>query len=441
MRYCAKFVTCVLLLAGSGFAQSPCPTTSVSNKMICLIPQLFGPAGLVLPSIGHEAHFSSAFQNNFTPMNTAIGSQLTNLPLASPAAGIVYTFDPSLGVATREASSLGPILSERGETLGKRRLYLAFTYQYFSFDKIDGAALNRIPAVFQHEDVLGIGVGEGVLGDPSFERDVIDTLNDVRLRVHQSTFFVSYGLTDRVDVSVAIPIMSVRMDVTSNATIVTNTNTVFHAFEGGASNKTFRAQRSATGVGDVTFRVKGTAYRGERHSVAAGLDVRTPTGDEENFLGSGTVGVKPFMAWSYGARVSPHVNIGYEWNGDSLLGGDPLTGTKGSLPNQFFYTIGADAALSSNVTVSFDLLGQALTNARQVQVTPFTDLGNSAGVRRTYDNISFSAPGTYSVVNGAVGFKARPTANLLVSGNLILKLNDGGLRSKVIPMVGLSYTF
>ena len=57
-----------------------------------------------------------------------------------------------------------------------------------------------------------------------------------------------------------------------------------------------------------------------------GLDLRVPTGDEENLLGAGAPGVKPFMAWSASYDTfSPHFNFGYLWNGSSILAGDPIT--------------------------------------------------------------------------------------------------------------------
>src|SRR5687768_9091419 len=76
-------------------------TTLGRRKLAFLIPNLFGPTGLTLPNPTHQAHFDSSFQANFGPFNTAIASQLTSLPIPSPASGLVYTFDKTLGVYTR----------------------------------------------------------------------------------------------------------------------------------------------------------------------------------------------------------------------------------------------------------------------------------------------------------------------------------------------------
>ena len=55
------------------------------------------------------------------------------------------------------------------------------------------------------------------------------------------------------------------------------------------------------------------------------------------------MGAKPFAALSFiYKRFSPHINLGYQWNGDSLLSGDVGTGRKEDLPDQLLYVAGID---------------------------------------------------------------------------------------------------
>ena len=70
---------------------------------------------------------------------------------------------------------------------------------------------------------------------------------------------------------------------------------------------------SALGIGDLRLRGKYVAWRDakEKSAVAVGLDLRLPTGDAYNFLGSGTWGIRPFVIYSYSARVSPHASAGF----------------------------------------------------------------------------------------------------------------------------------
>ena len=107
-----------------------------SGKLATLFEDVFGPRGLVVNSqqvlpdgSTHSAHFNSAFQSNFTQFNVAFVSQLTALPLPSPAAGFTYAFDPATGTFRRTTRSFGPILAERAETIGRGRLSVGFNYQ------------------------------------------------------------------------------------------------------------------------------------------------------------------------------------------------------------------------------------------------------------------------------------------------------------------------
>ncbi len=201
----------------------------------------------------------------------------------------------------------------------------------------------------------------------------------------------------------------------------------------------------------MLLRGKYELYHGERIGFAAGVDVRLPTGDEENFLGSGTVGVKPFGVVSYRARVSPHAEIGYEKNGKSLLAGSFVgtpTNTKGSLPDRFVYTVGADVSIVKRLTGAFDFYGQRLFGVPQLFSNPYTDLGHCSDLvcttltaGTTHPDLGVRTGVDYNILNASFGLKYRLLRNLVVSGNVLVKLDDNGLRSTTVPLVGASYNF
>ena len=409
-------------------------TANQSSKLAFTIPDLFGPGGLTLPNPDHDAHFDSSFQQNFGPFTTAVASQLSSLPVPSSASGFTYTFDPALGVYNRSAESFGPILTERAETLGKGKFYAGFAYQHFKFSSLDGTDLRRFPSVFTHIQSTA---------DPLIKQDLITTNNLVDAQIGQFTSFFTYGLMNRLDVSVAIPMVSASIGAVSTATIQrigTGTNDTIHYFLDGNGNHTdhkqFSANGSASGIGDVLLRVKGTAVNGKRARLALGVDVRMPTGDEYNFLGSGAAGVKPFVAVSTRTgKISPHVNLGFQWNGSSVLAGDIRTGARGHLPNQFTYAAGFDAGVSKTFTFAFDVLGQEVMSAQRLNQVPFT-----AANGKVFQQIAFSRE-SLNITNGSVGFKVAPISTLLVSANFIFQMNNAGLRSRVVPLVGVSYAF
>jgi hypothetical protein len=56
----------------------------------------------------------------------------------------------------------------------------------------------------------------------------------------------------------------------------------------------------------------------------------------------------------------------------------------------------------------------------------------------TFSACEASAQG---ICSGSLGIKYRPFGNLVLTGNVLLKMNNSGLRSTAIPLVGLSYSF
>src|SRR5262249_2968262 len=142
--------------------------------------------------------------------------------------------------------------------------------------------------------------------------------------------------------------------------------TLFHAFANSGS---------ATGIGDVTVRLKGGVARFAGLHLAAAVDFRFASGNALNYLGAGALGIKPFIILSGGGRVSPHANLGYQWNGQSILAGN-VTGTdvffqttfgtlgnglpstqllvqngpatKAKLPDNYYYSLGIDVGATRN---------------------------------------------------------------------------------------------
>jgi len=411
----------VLLVAGA-MGQS-------SNKLAFLIPDIYGPEGLTLENPDHFAHFTSSFQSNFTPFNAAMARQLTSLPIPSPASGFTYSFDRSLGVYTRSAKSLGPILAERAETIGKDKFLFGMTYQHFVFNSIDGVNLRDVPVIFQH----------AAAANPDYVKDIITTDNFIDAHVTQATGFMTYGLSNRVDISVAVPILTVSLAATSHAVIRrigTGTATEIHTFgtANGGSEKTFSSAATASGIGDTIGRLKVTAVKWSGGGLAAALDARLPTGDEYNFLGSGALGVRGFLAASGQlGPVSPHVNIGYEWNGKSVLAGNVTQGVKEKLPPAIVYAGGGDVGLTQKLTLALDVFGERV-RADRVESKTFV-----AADGQRFPGIGFQTA-TYQVLSGSAGFKINPGGRFIVTVNTLFRLNHTGLRSKVVPLIGLSYT-
>jgi len=447
------------LLVGSVVASlsaQTCSNTSTNNRLICSVPQLFGPGGLTLPNNAHEAHFASSSLNTFRPLNTAIGEELSSLLLGSSGSGVSFTYDAKLQTSVSTEESFGPILTDRPETLGPKKIAVGVAYQYFGFGEIDGLHLDRLPAVLKHEVPPGST-------PQKYQNDYHDTSNKVSLNLHQVTVYGDYGVTRNLDVSIAVPIERVHLGVTSNAFIVrtqpcelnhscTDTGVgsdpsgtlcgEFHYFDASSCtaqftsvSKTFQNGGESSGVGDLILRAK-YALKGEKYAVAGGVDVRVPTGDAKNFLGAGAPGVTPYVTAAYKARFSPHIRFGYEWNGDSVLAGNPTdaTATSANLPHEFLYSGGVDVWATRRITIAADLLGQRVFDASRLKLGSYPDFfGNSVPDIQSYT-------GSYNSDSVALGAKARLIGRLILTFNITKRADSGGLHANVVPLVGLSYS-
>ncbi len=440
VRRLALAAVCVVAGARGAEAQDPFNLSATVPHLATIFTDLFGPRGLIVDSLAtlpgeqaHTAHFVSDFQFNFGQFSTALVSQLVSVPLPSPGGGFTFEFDPSLGIFQRTTQSFGPILADRADTIGARRVSVGFAYQRFTFDSVEGMSLDRVPAVFTHDNAELLGGRE----------DVVTTTNAIEASVNQTTLFLTMGVTDRLDVSVAVPLVATYLKIVSDARIrrLGTTNELTHFFRQAdgdvGDERIFTAVGRASGIGDVMIRLKTTLRKRETHALAAGVDVRLPTGNEMDLLGSGAAGLQPFLIWSATYQnVSPHANVSYKWNGSSVLAGNPATGEAAHFPDQAAYGVGADVVVTPRLTAAFDLLGRYFIDGQRLRHETFHGLDGVS----MFPNIVF-AQDSYNTLGGSIGLKANIVERLLLDVNLLFKLDENGLRDKVTPLIGLEYSF
>lgn len=354
--------------------------------------------------------------NSLSTLTPTLATQLSQLPNAAVVSGSGLVFSRSLGVFTASEDSLGTILTQRGETIGRHKWYIGFSYQHFAFSSIDGLSLKSIPTVLSLQGASGATVVDTVA------RSRID------LAVHQFAAIGTFGLTRHMDVTLLVPFSEVILKAQSTSRDL--------AVEGqGLIPVTGPALAgSATGVNDIAANVKYNVWDGEKNKIAIGGEVRFPTGDEANFLGTGAYGFKPYLVYSRNGRFTPNINIGYQWNGSSILAVNAGTGNQQNLPSSFLYSGGVDFRVNSRLTLTSEFLGQAVINGPRLGLT---SLQTPAGAFPSVANQS----GTYAMDNLGVGFKFSPYKGWLITANTLFALDEGGLRSKVVPLIGLSYKF
>lgn len=419
----AGFCLSVALLSAQTPVQ-PCPGYNAGNNtnLACEIPTALQTGSPGASTLGVTA---SSKSSTLDSLSATLATQLSQLPHATAISGSGLTIAQSTGLPTGSTESLGTILTERGETIGKNKWYLSLTYQRFNFSSIDGISMKNIPLVD------GVVSASGATNVETIARGRIDLLVD------QFAAVGSFGIFQHVDLTLMVPFAKVTLKTASAATEVAvgGVQPQIIPVSGGPQSVTFLAG-SASGPGDVSVGVKANVLPGERTKIAIGGEVRFPTGDASNYLGTGAFGLKPYMVISRaGKRFTPNVNIGYQWNGGSVLSINPNTGVQQNLPSSFLYSGGVDCRVHRRFTLTGEFLGQAVINGPRLLTTT---QALPQGLNGSAPSVSNSF-GTYAMDNVGVGFKYNPFGGWLITANTLFALDEGGLRSKVIPLVGISY--
>ena len=423
-----SILVCTLgtLLQAQTTGAPPCPGFNPVNNtnLACLF-------ATAIPTRGAKDATGSA-QGSLSTVPATFAAQLSNLPVATAVSGTGITFVN--GIPTFSTDSLGTILTQRGETLGRHRFFVSFNYQRFGFGSVDGIRFKDFDTV---NSVNFPGVGTSFQGVQHAKTD---------LTIDQFTAIGTFGLTSKLDLSLIVPFSTVNLSTAANATqynVDTNGKLVSQ-FPLSSTN----LGGSKSGPGDVTLSVKANVFRSasEKTAIAVGSEIRIPTGDELNYLGTGAYGVKPyFIASHHAKRFTPNVNIGYQWNSTSSLYYDGTTGEHLNLPASFIYTGGADFKVLPRLTLVGEFLGQYVINGPRVvikDVTIPTTSGNTTfHSLSVVDSSGKTLTSSYAIDNAGFGIKVNPFKGLLISASATFKLDDAGLRAKVVPLVGISYRF
>jgi hypothetical protein len=422
----------------------------------------------------HIAHFQPGSGQLKVPtqVNEAVLTLLSTSPLGTPGGGFTYVFDPSLGTLTRSSDSFGPSFAERALTTGRGRVSLGFGYQHSTYDTFEGLNLRQGNIVFYvpHTDCCSPGAASQSTPDgsrltPPFEGDLIDAALSLQLVSDTSTIVATYGISNRLDVGVAVPFVRVKLDASVLAHIerlATASDPTVHRFDGpNPDEHTFALGGTAAGLGDIVLRAKYRVPAGGV-GVAGAIEARVPTGDEMNLLGTGGVQTKLLAIVSYDrGPLSPHLNLGYTFSSDGALPGV-------TMHDEVLGTVGADYAVTSRVTMSFDVLARTLRDAGRMRLTDKTfeyissggssasgagggggGTGGGGGGRPTapaevqsvtHSELQFS-PGNLQLYLGAAGLRFNPWRTLVVSANLLFPFTRSGLRDRVTPAVGIDYVF
>ncbi len=470
-------MTKTMILAASLLALVPAEARS--DELAGMVKRLFDSVTINAPSgtVNHQSHFFLGGDNltlAVRQLNVALAAQLTSFPLASSSGGFTFGLSPR-GEVVPTSTTFGPLFAERAVTIGRNQFNFGFTLQGTNYDSFEGLSLDSggLKFISQHNDCCPAGANSPMTTTdffPEFERDLLLSTLRATIETKTTAFFANYGVTNRFDVGVAVPIVNVKIDATVQGEILrtaTAATPTTHSFDGlGSTINSISNSGSATGLGDVLLRAKYNLYRSDTTAFAAALDLRVPTGDENELLGTGATQAQAFVVASgeYG-RFSPHVNFGYTFsNGNTSADAadvdnpvqqfgapaanvdtDPLDL---SVPDEVNYTFGFSVAASSRVTLGFDMRGRTIRGVPRFE--PANSTYANRGPGPTLPTASFSEQDEFMVVSrsgnlnqllGVVGGKINLGGTFLLNLSLLFPMTDEGLKPKPTPVVGFDYVF
>jgi hypothetical protein len=326
--------------------------------------------------------------------------ELATLPTVSSSTGFIYRMDRDLGgTLVRSSQNFGPVFVDRSLTSGALHVSVGAAFQENRFNRIDGRSLS---------DGALISTAARFTGET--EAFDVETVV-IRLRTRTLSLSTTVGVSDRVDVSAVLPLVSLSLSGERIDTLR------------GTPTLQATASADASGVGDLVLRAKYNAFRSGGTGMAVGVEARLPTGAEENLLGAGELSIKPRLIGSveYGP-VSAHSELGY---------------SIGGLTDELDYSAAVGLAAGPRVTFTAEMLGRRLESGGRIteKVAAHPRLVGVETIRLT--GVQEATYRTLAV--GSLKWNVADT--WLVSGSLLRSLTSTGLTARAIPYVAVEYSF
>jgi hypothetical protein len=356
--------------------------------------------------------------------NDVAVTNANNIPIISASAGFTYRYNRELEVFERSAETLGPIFLERPETLGRGKFNVNVSWQYVEYNEFDGRSLRDLqgdaPIVLRNVDAAG-----NLLG---FQADTLQYR--LGLRNNIVAFSFTYGVLDDLDVNLLLPLIATSLDVgvTRQQVQTAGPDGIFSPDSGTPRNGF--TDGSAFGAGDILLRLKYQLPRADWLRSAAGLQMRLPSGREDDFQGTGDFWITPAfyastLLWD---RVEPFLNLAIDVD------------TQDTSLSQARYGVGFDVDVVPRFGLVFAFLGRSqFTDPASSEDIDFLYLTPSGPAQRPLLGIDI---GRNDFLDFSFGFRAVIWRSVMLFANGIFALNDQGLRNDtVIPTVGIEGTF
>ena len=367
-------------------------TATVQDILSCLV------TNQGVPTNDFERDRAAAEATRATLSNVLLVA-IATVPVGTSSSGFTYRLNPALGTVERASETFGPFFVERALTSGAGQANFGFTFGYTSFESLDGHNL---------EDGQFVTIANQFRDEPApFD---IETLTlDVTTRT--ATFYGNVGLTDRLDLGVVVPV--VQLDVSGTRVNTYRGRTLLRA----------RATAETVGLADIALRSKIRLTGDGPGAVAAGVELRLPTGREENLLGTGELALRlQALGSAEAGRASVHGNF--------------TLGT-GGVGRELSFGGAVAVAATTQITLVGEVLARRIEGVQRISevIAPHPTI---AGV----NTLRLMPAGADQTTAFAVaGLKWNVGGTWLLHGNVLFPMTDSGLTAKFTPTVAVDYSF
>ncbi len=361
-----------------------------------------------------------------------------DFPVTSTSPGFSFRFNFEAGMFESVTSSLGPTFVDRAETLGARRFDASATYLFARLTEVRGKDLNSTG-----DDLASVfsGLFSFTSGPPGVSVDHSFFISEFALEQNILNLSATYGLTDRWDVNLLAPILDTRLVVRGRSDLC---HPNCDAPVGPISSHAAALDADHVGLGDVQLRTKYRFADAFGFKLAGGFALRFPTGDQDNFQGTGDFTMTPSLIVSREIRRSDvHLSLGAEVN------------TQNVDQSRARYAAGVTLGLTDRAAALFDFIGNSSFVADEFELTTPAAEGLATpgagfpGVREPVTGkcgpttcTQFLFVPRTDLLDLAMGFKFLVIPGRLIAHLGVIKpLNGDGLRAEVIPTVTVEGAF
>lgn len=376
---------------------------------------------------------------SFAAPNVVLGAALSSSLSASNRPSVLT---PYAGIIVGEGEdavfdTFGSLSANKATTLGRGKLGLGLSYQHAKFDEFDGKDIGRVFVDQRTDEIVeGRTLDTDIIPGVEFQQSGLIrrqsriTASDVEFTADVVTLSITYGLLDNLDVGALIPYIwlntrgKISADISqegnvsfllvdtkgdddpSNDEIIPDVSTA-GSFK-GRRRTTKRFDRDFEGLGDIILfgKLQVVSEQGLPNriqgpvDVAVQLEVKLPTGDEDDFLGTGEtdVALRTIVQKQVLERLILRGEVGYNYSG------------LGSSFSSWDLKAGAEFQISPDLTTSLEVI---------------------SNISDEFD----------AVTDAIVGAKYVVSRDFKVFAGLRVPLNDNGLRFRYSPIVGAEYTF